>query len=1035
MQKLAEICVNRPVFATMLILALTVIGTFSFLALGVDRLPNADFPVVTVTVANPGASPEEIERDITDKVEGAVNTVAGIKELTSNSVEGMSLVVISFELSKNGDVAAQEVRQKVDSIVNELPSTARVPVVEKTDIGAEAVLTFAITADQPLVDLTEIAQRQIVERLQSVSGVGSVSLYGGRKREIQIALRPDRLRAYGLTAVDVTTALRTQNAELPGGKIHEGTTTATLRTSGKIQAVAGFGDLVIATRDGYPIRVRDVAEVLDQGAPPDSIATRNEQSAVVLSVLKQSGTNSVAVIEAVKERLAEIKPDLPAGVQIQLARDQSEFINNALHAIEEHLVLGGFLAAIVVYLFLRNFRSTVIAALAIPTSTIAAFAAMYAMGYTLNMMTMLALTLMVGIVIDDAIIVLENIYRFVEEKGMSPRDAAVHGTREIGLAVMATTLSLLAVFVPIGFMGGTVGRFMASFGLTSAAAIAVSLLVSFTLTPMLAARWIEHHPAASHADPSKVSGFYSRIDRAYTRMLEWSMAHRWTVVVICVLVTLSAIPLGMLTGVTFIPPEDENEFKIEVRLRPGTSLASAQNVLEQIGRQMRSELPGIDSTLAIAGFNQEREPHVGSVFVRLVPGKRPSTGALMSQARELLKRYPDDVYTAVQSAQGVSGGSRDTAIAFVLSGPDLNKLEEYSAQVLRQMKQSPTMVDADRSVATGRPEVRIAVDRNRAADLHVRVADIASTINTLYAGERVGSFHVGKYQYGVVVRADRATREDRASAIGLTVPSTQGAAVPLGNLVRLTAASGVSNIDRINRERQVTLYANLPPGGSESEALQDIREAVAGLKMDSGYRPVLTGNAKLLDESGTAFGVAVLLSFVFMYMILAAQFESFIHPVTILLTLPLSVPFGLLATWAAGLQLNIFSALGILLLFGVVKKNAILQIDHTNELRRQGMERAEAILLANRNRLRPILMTTIALVAGMIPLVVSGGPGSATNRSIGVLVVGGQSLCLLLTLLAVPVFYSLFEDAQQHPLWRSIAALKIRGPHPEAHRS
>ncbi|MBY0374552.1 MAG: efflux RND transporter permease subunit, partial [Bryobacteraceae bacterium] len=343
MQKLAEICVNRPVFATMLILALTVIGAFSFLALGVDRLPNADFPVVTVTVANPGASPEEIERDITDKVEGAVNTVAGIKELTSNSVEGMSIVLISFELSKNGDVAAQEVRQKVDSIVNELPSTARVPVVEKTDIGAEAVLTFAITADQPLVDLTEIAQRQIVERLQSVSGVGSVSLYGGRKREIQIALHPDRLRAYGLTAVDVTTALRTQNAELPGGRIDEGKTAATLRTAGKIQAVAGFKDLVIATRDGYPIRVRDVAEVLDQGAPPDSIATRNEQSAVVLSVLKQSGTNSVAVIEAVKERLAEIKPDLPADVQIQLARDQSEFINNALHAIEEHLVLGGFL--------------------------------------------------------------------------------------------------------------------------------------------------------------------------------------------------------------------------------------------------------------------------------------------------------------------------------------------------------------------------------------------------------------------------------------------------------------------------------------------------------------------------------------------------------------------------------------------------------------------------------------------------------------------------------------------------------------------
>jgi hydrophobic/amphiphilic exporter-1 (mainly G- bacteria), HAE1 family len=1018
MHKLAEICVRRPVFATMLVLALTVMGGFAFFGLGVDRLPNADFPVVTVSVANPGASPEEIERDITDKIEGAVNTVSGINELTSQSVEGMSIVTVTFRLEKNGDVAAQEVRQKVDLALEELPATARPPVVQKIDLGAEPVLLYALTAERPLVELTEIAQRGIQEKLQSVSGVGNITLYGGRKREIQISLRPERLRAYGLTAVDVTSALRAQSVELPAGSVQGALERTALRTAGKIQEVSGFPEIVVATREGFPVRVRDVAEVEDHGAPPVSIAAQDDATAVVLSVQKQAGGNSVAVINAVKERLAEIAPDLPADVKLHLVQDQSEFIQNALHAIEEHLVMGGILASVVVYLFLRNFRSTIIAALAIPISTIAAFGVMYAMGYTLNMMTMLALTLMVGIVIDDAIIVLENIYRFVEEKGMAPMEAALHGTKEIGLAVMATTLSLLAVFVPIGFMQGVVGRFLSSFGLTAAAAIAVSLLVSFTLTPMLAARWIRPTDGGGHQ--SKESAFYGAIDRGYTRLLQWSMAHRGAVVAICAAVVLSIIPLGVLTGVTFTPPEDENSFRVTVRMKPGTGLANAQSVLEQMARDLRGGLRGVESTLAIAGFNEEQEPHSGSIFVRLQAKRDVGTGELMADARKLLRKYPPEIYTAVQSSIQAGGGSRETAIAYVIAGPDLKKLDEYSRQVYDAMKASPEMVDVDRSFSAGRPEIRLEVDKARAADSNVRVADIAATINTLYAGERAGSFNVGTRQYGVVARADRDSRENSESLAELTVPAVDGSPVNLASLVKFARGIGVSNIDRINRERQVTLYANLPPGGAESRALAVIEQAVRKLQLPDGYRPVLTGNTKLLNEATGAFVTAVVLSFVFMYMVLAAQFESFLHPVTILLTLPLSIPFGLLSSWLAGQQLNIFSALGILLLFGVVKKNAILQIDHTRELRAQGMVRHEAIILANRQRLRPILMTTIALVAGMVPLVVSGGPGSATNRSIGVLVIGGQSLCLLLTLLAVPVFYSLFEDLGAHPIWRRL---------------
>ncbi|MFN7648494.1 MAG: efflux RND transporter permease subunit [Acidobacteriota bacterium] len=1015
MQTLAALCVRRPVFAAMLILSMSVVGTVSFFLLGLDRFPNVDLPVVTVTTANPGASPAEIEREITERIEATVNTVAGIEELRSISSEGISNVVVQFHIGRSIDASAAEVRQKVDLVLNDLPRTAEKPVVQKINSDAADVLLYAIASPRELTALTELVDKQIVDRLASVSGVGKVTLYGGRPRELQILADLDKLRAYQLTISDLAQALRAQNLELPGGALDQGPRSLTVKTMGKITAVDDFARIVVAQRNGYPIRIADVATVRDAGREAKSIARQNGANAIVLAVAKQSGVNTVALIDAVEERLTEIRAELPPDIQLTKIRDQSEFIRASLHSIEEHLVVGALLAALVVYIFLGNLRSTLIAALAIPTSIVTSFALMAALGYTLNLMTMLALTLMVGIVIDDAIVVLENIVKVMEERGLPPEQAAIEGTREIGLAVMATTLSLLAVFVPIGFMGGIVGMFMSSFGFTSAAAIAVSLLVSFTLTPSLAARWLRHSPGAP---PSAASPLNRWLDTAYTRLLVWSMAHRGKVALLCLLVVSSTIPLAWLTGFQFIAQDDESEFEVSVRLPEGASLAATENVMEEVARLIRREVPGVKSTLTVPGFNALQKVNQGNILVRLLPPaeREQDQQALVALTRRKIQRFPPDIYTSVQPIDPFSGGEKNTEVQFVLRGPDLDRLEEYSARVLAIMKNNPKLADSDRSLLPGKPELRIHVNRERAADLGVQVDDIAAAINTLYAGELVGNYGEGKNLYGIRLRARLAERGDAARLDEILVSrrlpgdSEDRGLVPLSQLVRLERAAGPGSIDRLNRQRQVTLYANLAPGASQSEAVTAIRDAVRSLNMPPAYTEALTGNAKELEKTGYYFLLAVGLTFAFMYMVLAAQFESLIHPVTILLTLPLSIPFALLSSYLAGQPLNIFSMLGILLLFGVVKKNAILQIDHTNQLRAKGMPRYEAILAGNRDRLRPILMTTLALVAGMVPLVLGGGPGAATNRSIGLLVVGGQSLCLLLTLLAVPVFYSLFED-------------------------
>jgi len=1009
MHGLAKLCIKRPVFATMLILALVVAGIFTYSSLGVDRMPKIDAPFVMVTVANPGASPEEVETEITKKIEDAVNSISGLNELSSTSSEGISQIRIEFDLSKDGNVAAQEVQNKINQVVNDLPSSAKVPVITKMDPDAQSVLQIAISAPRSTRDVTMIADKLIKQKLENCSGVGQVKIQGGATREIHIIVNPERLRAYNLTVTDVFTALQTQNMEMPGGSLQSGVTDFTIRTSGKITDPADFNNVAIANRNGYTVKVSDIGSAQDTTEEPTSAVRLDGDPAVQLAVYKQSGTNTVEVAEAVKERLAQIQEGLPKDVRVQAISDQSIFVKAAINNIRDHLFEGSLLAAIVLFFFLANWRTTLIAAIAIPISIISAFSIMAIFKYTMNQITMLALTLMVGVVVDDAIIVLENIYRYMEEKGMGSFEAAEQGTKEIGLAVLATTISLLAVFVPVGFMGGMTGRFMSAFGFTCAGAVVVSMLVSFTLTPMLCSRFV-HPPAENAGHKSKDAKFFRFLDTTYTKALVWSMGHRKTVVMSCIVVILSIVPLFMIIGKNMIAKDDQSQFNVNIRLPEGSSLAETTKYSEAIARRIR-ELDGVTNTLNTVGGDNLGAVNESSIFVKLVEiGKRKlSSDQMATKVRDMLKDHPSNIFLSAVAASGIGGGGTSD-IQYYLQGPDIKKLAEYSDKLVAKARKVPGLGDVDSSLRSGKPEVQLDIDRERAADLGVSVMNVQQALNTLIAGQTASTFNTGSDQYDVVVRAEDQFRGSVEGLEKMTVVSTKNGSVGLNEVVRSRASSGPSSIMRLNRQRIVQITGNLLPGGTTSTAVRSIERFIAELDMGPDYKGGATGMTNEMNKAGVNFAIAFALAFIFMYIALAAQFESFIHPITILITLPLAVPFGLLAMLLTGQEISIMSGLGLLLLFGIVKKNAILQIDHTNGLRATGMGRYEAIIRANRDRLRPILMTTMALVCGMIPLLISRGAGATTNHSIGWMVAGGQTLCLALTLLAVPVFYSLWED-------------------------
>jgi HAE1 family hydrophobic/amphiphilic exporter-1 len=1007
--KLAEVCVKRPVFATMLVMTFVVLGLFSYTQLGIDLFPKIDLPTVTVRTVLPGASPEEIESQVTRPIEEVINTISGIDELRSTTLEGVSVVIVQFVLDKNGDVAAQEVRDKVATVIGQLPRDTTPPVVERVDFDAAPVLSISVYGNRPLRELTEIADKQIKRRLESVRGIGSIQIVGGRTREIQIWLDAGKLQAYRLTIDQVRNAVRAQNVEVPGGRIDQGPNELVLRTLGRLEQVRDFETMVVGNAGAAPIYLRDIARVEDGVEEARSIARQDGAPAVSLLVRKQSGTNTVQVADTIKAELDLLRPGLPADIHADIIRDQSRFIKASVDAINEHLIVGSLLASIVVLLFMRSFRSTIIAALAVPISIVSTFTAMRSLDMTLNNLTMLGLTLAVGIVIDDAIVVLENIYRYIEEEGYPPIRAAIAATEEIGLAVMATTLSLVVIFLPVAFLSGIPGRFLGSFGLTMAVSIMVSMLVSFTLTPMLSSRWLKSSPAGRK---SKESGFYKVIDRTYGWMLNWALSHRWTMVGIFAVTVLMTIPMAMLVGTDFFAQDDQSEFEIVIRTADGTSLAGTDAVLQNIEKEAWN-LRGVKHVLSTINGGGTSGVTDGSVYVGLADLEERdfSQFDVMDDARRMMQERFEGLRVAVQPVSGVGGaGFRAQAIVLNIRGPELGELSRLSGQVLNMMKSVPGIVDADTTLNIGSPEVHVHLDRAKAADLGVRATDVATALRTMVAGEEVSKFRDRDDQYPVRLRVMPEDRDRPEKIQNLWIPSSRLGQAQLSNFATLSKELGPATIERADRQRQVTLFANLENNVGVGDAVAALDQKLATLELNPGYSTAWTGRARTLAELQQSFILAFLFSAIFMYMVLAAQFESYLHPITIMLSLPMSIPFALFSLWIMGSRLDLFSGLGILLLFGIVKKNSILQIDYTNTLRARGMERHEALIKANHARLRPILMTTFAIVAGMIPIVLSTGPGSGSRAPIGVVVVGGQLLCLLLTLLFTPVAYSLFDD-------------------------
>jgi HAE1 family hydrophobic/amphiphilic exporter-1 len=1035
MQKLADLSIRRPVFASMLILALVVVGGASWLGLSVDRFPSVDLPNIRVRTLLPGASPEEAEVQVTQRLEESINTVAGISELRSVSSSGVSMVLPTFELDRDIDSAAQDVRDRVAAALDRLPHDARPPQVSKLENDSAPILTVAVAGPRTLRELTEIADKTVRRALERSAGVGEALVVGGLERAINVWVDADRLSAYRLPIVDVQAALRRQNADLPGGHVTSATREQTLRTLGRFTEPKEFNDLVIKTVNGSPIRVRDIGWAEDGTKEQRSLALLNGVPTVIVEVRRQSGANTVATIDAVKANLERVRAQVPGDVRLEIIRDQSRYIHEALHGINVHLVLGSLLACGVVLLFMRNWRATVIAGIAIPASVISTFAMMRALDFTLNSVTMLALVLMVGIVIDDAIVVLENIFRFVEEKKLKPFEAAKQATAEIALPVMATTLSLVVIFIPVSFMSSISGRFRYQFGFTAAAANLVSLVVSFTLTPMMSARMLRSTGSA-HGLTGSRRGFYARIDRSYMRLLDASMRRRPVVVVVALLVSLSSIPLYGLVRQEYIPSDvDEAEFEMQVVAPEGTSITAMNDAIVELEREVRTT-PGVRFVLSSVGGSFVGRVNQGNLYVRIAPHAervfsvtrllkslarlRPqeafqgnvSQREVMQQVRQKMRRFPE-LLVSIRNAMSFTIGGANNDIEFVFRGPDLQKLASIAEQ-LRADADALGLVDADTTLKLDKPELQVRIDRARAADLRVDTEQIATALKLMVGGDEEVTRYLDPAvndDYPVQLRLTAEYRNDPSTISRLYVPREGGGLVRLDSLVDLESTVTPSRIDRLNRQRQVSLRAGVAPGFAQADRIAAIRAEVNRIGLPPGYSTVVAGRGRELERTGREFAWAFLLSLIFMYMILASQFESLVHPFTILLSLPVAVPFGLLSLWATGNTLNLYSALGMLVLFGVVKKNAILQVDHMNGLRRAGLDRAAAIMDANRDRLRPILMTTMALVGGMLPLALGTGPGSEERRTIAVVVIGGQLMALTLTLLLTPVAYSLLDDA------------------------
>ncbi|MGH0033777.1 MAG: efflux RND transporter permease subunit [Myxococcota bacterium] len=1011
--KIADVSIRRPVFAVMLIGGLVVLGAVSIPRLGIDLWPRIEFPLITVVTELRGAAPDTMEREVTEVLEEAINTIEGIRVLRSNSSDSLSLIFVEFDLEYDIRDKAQEVREKVAAVRSELPADVEPPVVDRVDPDAEPVLAVLLAGNDSIRNITEFADKRLGTRLERLAGVGSVSIVGGREREIRVWIDPLRLSGYGLAVGDVLAAVEREHVELPGGRIETPRAEYALKTEGKLVDPADFGNIVVAEHQGRVVHLRDVASVEDGFAEERTVSRLDGRRGVALLIRRQSGENTVAVVDAVRAELERMRGGLPDGYEMEVALDASIFIRSAINDVAVALAVGAALAAAVVLVFLRNLRATLIVGVTIPSSLIASFVFFYAFGFTINTMTLMALSLCIGLLIDDAVVVLENVYRHME-RGEEPAEAASRGTDEIGLAVVATTLAVCAVFVPIAFLSGVVGRFFREFGIVASCAVALSTLVAVSLTPMLCARYVRVQRSPGAAYRTLERG-YSALEGFYRRILAWGLRHRPSVVALALLSVLAGGLLLRSVPVDFVIAEDRSEFNVWLKMPLGSTLDQTRTTAAAVERSLL-DFPEVSAVFTTIGSGAKKRVNEAQIYVKLVPKADRSIAqqAFMDVLRTQIGRMelPLDDYAVEEISWIQVAGSRHADIMYSVRGPDMAKLQYYAANMMERMRRAGGYADVYLSYEIGKPEVALEITRERAADLGVPASQIGQTVTALYAGVEATTFEEDGERYDVRVQIRPDDRDDLSELELVRVRGRGGALVPLRNLVAPRIGSGPVQIDRENRSRVVTIYGNLY-GKAAGTADTEIVGFAKSLGIEGEYEFEAVGPSKRLRETVDAVVFAFGMALLAIYMILAAQFDSFVHPITIMLCAPLSFAGSFLALSLSGSSLDVMGQIAFLMLMGIVMKNGILLVDYTNTLREKGLALEEAVLEAGPTRMRPVLMTAVSTVFGMLPVAFGTGDGSEWRNPMGLIAIGGLCTSTLLTLIVVPIAYTLVDDAQR----------------------
>ncbi|MBI3927845.1 MAG: efflux RND transporter permease subunit [Armatimonadetes bacterium] len=1010
-----KFCIERPVFTTVLICALLAFGALGYSRMGVDLYPEIEPPVVNIRTVLPGANPEVMDQDVTEILEDEVGALAGIDTITSQSLESVSTVTVQFDLNRNIDVAAQEVRDRVAIARRRLPNDIEPPVVEKVDPAASPIMWLAVVGDGPYLELSEIADKYVKERIQGLDGVGGVQMGGFQERTVRVWVKPDRLDQYQLGPIDVMNGLRNWQLELPGGRVENRLSESSIQVEGEFRSIERMGDLVLAYQDGGTVRLRDVAELEDGLQDQRGLARFLGQPTIGLGIRKQSGGNTVAVVREVMEALPEIREGLPDWVDVRVAFDSARFIEASIEGVQFDVLFGALFTCLVIGLFLRNIPATIVSVIAIPASLVGAFFLLYLRGFTINQMSMLGMSLAVGLVIDDAIVVIESIFRHLHQ-GKDPVRAAVEGTQEVAFAVIAATFSIIAIFVPVGFMGGVVGQFFGQFGLTVALTIFISLIVSLTLTPMMSSRLLREHKEGPLA--RALGKPVDWMETAYRGILAGALStvgRRLAVVGAAAVLFFGGLALASRLGSEFVPDTDDSRFLIFFETPLGSSLQVTDDRVKEAERLIMSHPEVIGAFMAIGILSND--PNKGLFFITL---KKPhdrtvSQKQLMGMLRKDMNDIPGFIaFPATSDPLRAGVGQRNSDIQYVVAGPDLAVLDELAVMLERELKADPTFVDVDTNLELTRPQVKVTLKRDAAVDLGLNTRDISTAIQAIMGGVDVATFKEGGDRYDIRVKAIAGDRTQAGDILRIPVRNVRGEKIYLSSVVEIEETLGPNAINRYNRQRAVTVSSNVVDGvpvGNATERFVEIAKKV--LEPYNDYKLEAAGSSKMMQESMAYLMFALIMAVLVVYGILAAQFESFSHPFTIMLTLPLATIGVFLALFMTRMTLNIFSFIGIIMLAGIVTRNAILLVDLVNQLRGRGVPVHEAVLQAGPIRLRPILMTSISAMVGILPVALGWSEGGEARAPMGVAVIGGLLTSTALTLVVIPAVYLLFEDARR----------------------